>query len=77
MGPMTLALLDSDAYFGEMLSAYIRGSAFAERFRLKRFTAGEEGIRYLLEEREERIVLVHESCFPCRRKCLCIRQARS
>ncbi|WP_426454967.1 hypothetical protein ACP26L_15485 [Paenibacillus sp. S-38] len=61
---MTLALLDSDAYFGEMLSAYIRGSAFAERFRLKRFTAGEEGIRYLLEEREERIVLVHESWLP-------------
>ncbi|AFC30041.1 hypothetical protein PM3016_3186 [Paenibacillus mucilaginosus 3016] len=64
MGPMTLALLDDDAYFGEMLSAYIRGSAFAERFRLKRFTAGEEGLRYLLEEKEARILLVHESWLP-------------
>ncbi|MCZ8521508.1 MULTISPECIES: nucleotide-binding protein [Paenibacillus] len=64
MSSMTLALLDTDPYFGEMLSAYIRGSAFADRFLLKRFTTKEEGLRYMQEEGGARILLVHDSWLP-------------
>ncbi|SDC47666.1 AAA domain-containing protein [Paenibacillus sp. UNCCL117] len=64
MSRLQLALLDSDPYFGEMLSAYIRSSEFAPRFDLQRFTSREEGFAYLSGSKEPVIALIHESWLP-------------
>ncbi|MGG1600271.1 MULTISPECIES: hypothetical protein [Paenibacillus] len=64
MAKMLLVLLDDDAYFADMLSAYIRSSEYAERFSLRVFTAAEEGFRFVEETREPFIMMVHESWMP-------------
>lgn len=64
MAKMLLVLLDDDAYFADMLSAYIRSSEYAERFSLRVFTTTEEGFRFVEETREPFIMMVHESWLP-------------
>ncbi|MEK8128584.1 hypothetical protein WMW72_11775 [Paenibacillus filicis] len=64
MSRLQLVLLDTDEYFGDMLSVYLRTSEFAQRFELQRFTSREDGCRYLAEAREPLIALVHESWLP-------------
>ncbi|CAG7648190.1 hypothetical protein ACFQI7_12970 [Paenibacillus allorhizosphaerae] len=61
---MTLLLLDSDAYFGDMLSAYIRSSDYAARFTIRCFRSFEQGIRFVVETKEPFILLIHESWLP-------------
>ncbi len=64
MNRLQLALLDTDEYFGDMLSVYLRSSEYAQRFDLQRFTSREEGCSFLAEAREPLIALVHESWLP-------------
>lgn len=64
MAKMLLVLLDDDAYFADMLSAYIRSSEYAERFSLRVFTAAKEGFRFVEETGEPFIMMVHESWMP-------------
>ncbi|WP_218094679.1 hypothetical protein [Paenibacillus solanacearum] len=61
---MTLVLLDSDAYFGDMLSAYIRSSDDAARFTVRCFKVFEQGLRFAEETTEPFILLIHESWLP-------------
>lgn len=64
MAKIMLVLLDEDAYFGEMLSAYIRSSEYAERFSIRVFTSMDEGIRFVEQTKEPLIIMVHESLMP-------------
>ncbi|KZE80038.1 hypothetical protein AV654_13640 [Paenibacillus elgii] len=64
MTKIMLVLLDEDAYFGEMLSAYVRSSEYAERFSIRVFTSMDEGVRFVEQNKEPLIIMVNESLMP-------------
>ncbi|UUZ94625.1 hypothetical protein LJK87_08915 [Paenibacillus sp. P25] len=64
MAKMNLVLLDEDPYFGEMVSAYIRTSEYAELYGIRVFTTAEQGRLFVEQNTEPLILMVHESLMP-------------
>ncbi|TVY10120.1 AAA family ATPase [Paenibacillus cremeus] len=64
MRKMTLVLLDSDRYFSEMLSVFIRTSEYADRFTIHCFSSKPQGLQFLEETQEPFILLVQETWLP-------------
>jgi len=64
MSKMKLVVLDTDSYFIERITAYIRTSDFASTFTVSAFTNKEQGFAYIEQASEQYILLVHESFMP-------------
>ncbi|UQZ81628.1 CobQ/CobB/MinD/ParA nucleotide binding domain protein [Paenibacillus konkukensis] len=64
MSKMKLVLLDDDAYFIEMVTAYVRTSEYSAAFTVSAFTTREHGFAYIEQASEAFILLAHERFMP-------------
>ncbi|MFE5317369.1 AAA family ATPase [Paenibacillus sp. NPDC056579] len=64
MPKMKLVLLDTDAYFIEMVTSYIRAADYSGTFTVSAFTTKEHGFAFIEHSNEPFILLVHESFMP-------------
>lgn len=64
MSKMKLVLLDTDAYFIEMVTSYVRSTDYSATFTVSAYTTKEAGFAFIERSGEPFILLAHDSFLP-------------